>query len=516
MLRSIIRAAASLAVLLGAAPVLPQAVIGGEWRDDIARFARRLVESRLTPGLSVAVSLGDGVLYSGGFGAADAEAGRGVSDSTAFYIASSTKALTATAVVLAAARGEIDLDAPVTRYIPGLRWRPPLDPASITVKSLLAMTHGLDPGGPVVFRTAYTGEFTNGLLIDLLGGYGPSAKSGGFEYGNLGYNVLGLVLDPNNEEGWKDVVERDVLRPLGMASTNARLSRLDPGRIAYPHELVPGQGFRRIRLGKADANLHAAGGHFATAEDLARFVAAHASGGLLEGRRVFPEDPIASMHEKRADQDRTFGPFHRFGWGYGWDLGSWEGKTIIHRFGSFPGYRSHVSFDPHSQIGVVVLANADGPASPAVDLLATFVYDRLLGRPDLEPAYRERLDRLVREAETWEREEAASLAKRRARLAPLPHPLGDYAGTYEDPKLGRMVWQVVAAGLEVRMGIARSRAEVYDAAKNLLRVEITGGGAVAGFEFPGGGGPASTVSFQGARFVRVAARGGRSGRTPMF
>jgi hypothetical protein len=71
--------------------------------------------------------------------------------------------------------------------------------------------------------------------------------------------------------------------------------------------------------------------------------------------------------------------------------------------------------------------------------------------------------------------------------------------------LGRMVWQVVAAGLEVRMGIAGCRAEVYDAAKNLLRVELTGGGAVAGFEFPEGGGPASAVSFQGARFVRVKA-----------
>jgi len=505
MIRSIIRAAALLGFLGVGAPVFPQAVIGGEWRDDVAKYARSLVESRLTPGIAVAVSLGDAVLYSAGFGAADVDSGRGVGDSTVFYIASSTKALTATAVVLAAARGEIDLDAPVARYVPGLRWRPPLDPASITVKSLLAMTHGLDPGGPVVFRTAFTGEFTNALLIDLLGGYGPSAKGGGFEYGNLGYNILGLLLDPAREEGWKDIVERDVLSPLGMASTSARLSRLDPGRIAYPHALVPGQGFRRIRLGKADANLHAAGGHFATAEDLARFVAAHASGGLLEGRRVFPKGPIASTHEKRADQDRTFGPFHRFGWGYGWDLGSWEGKTIVHRFGSFPGYRSHMSFETDSRIGVVVLVNADGPASPAADLLAIYIYDRLLGRPDLEAAYRERLDGLVREAGTGEREEAAVLANRRARLAPLPHPLGDYAGTYEDPKLGRMVWQVVAAGLEVRMGIAGCRAEVYDAAKNLLRVELTGGGAVAGFEFPEGGGPASAVSFQGARFVRVKA-----------
>jgi CubicO group peptidase (beta-lactamase class C family) len=107
-------------------------VIGGEWREDVARFARLIVESRLAPGLGVAVSLGDWVLYGGGFGTADKDSGRGVDEKTAFYIASSTKALTATAVVLAADRVLIDLDAPVARYVPGLKWRPTLDPASIT------------------------------------------------------------------------------------------------------------------------------------------------------------------------------------------------------------------------------------------------------------------------------------------------------------------------------------------------------------------------------------------------
>ena len=79
-----------------------------------------------------------------------------------------------------------------------------------------------------------------------------------------------------------------------------------------------------------------------------------ASRGTLEGRRVFSEDVIASMHETHATQDREFGPFRRFGWGYGWDLGSWEGRTIVHRFGSFTGYRSHMSFEPATGIGVVV------------------------------------------------------------------------------------------------------------------------------------------------------------------
>ncbi len=488
--------------LLVPRPASAQATIGGEWRDDVDRFARSVVEAGLTPGMGVAVSQGDRVLYSNGFGVADRTSGRGVGEDTAFYIASSTKALTATAVVLLAERDEIDLDAPITRYLPELRFQAPLDADAVTVRSLLTMTHGIEDGGPVVVRTAFTGEFTADLLIELLAAYGPSEDGPVFNYGNLGYNILGMMLAPGTEHGWKDVVAREVLEPLGMASTTARLSDLDPDRVALPHAPVPGGGWSRFPLGKADANLHAAGGHLTTAGDLARFVAAHASGGVLEGRRALPEPAIATAHERHVPQARSFGPYRRVAWGYGWDIAEWEGKTIVQRFGAFSGYRSHMSFEPESGVGVVVLVNGDGPASPAADLVASYVYDRMLGRADLEEEYARRRAALEAEAAEQTEEMAAHLAERAARLAPLPHPLADYAGAFENPAYGRIDWLVVADGLEARMGVLQSRAEVFDAAANRLRIVI-GGGVIVTFEFPAGGGPATALTLQGERFERV-------------
>jgi CubicO group peptidase (beta-lactamase class C family) len=492
-----------LGLLLCSTPAGAQATIGGEWRDDVATYARRLVESGLAPGLAVAVSIGDWVVYSQGFGVADASSGRAVDDATAFYIASTTKALTATAVVLEAGKGRIDLDAPIDRYIPGLEFKAPMDAHRVTVKQFLTMTDGLEDGGPVLVRTAYTGDFTIPLLIRLLADYGPARGGTAFDYDNLPYNILGMVLDPKSEEGWKDVVQRDVLDPLRMTGTSARVSTLDPGRIAFPHVLVPGPRWRRTPLAKRDANMHAAGGHFATAGDLARFVAAHASGGLVDGRRVFPQAAIALTHAKHADQDRNYGPIHRFGWGYGWDLGTWQGRTIVHRFGGFTGYHSHASFEPGSQVGVVVLVNGDGPASAAADILATYIYDRLLGRADLAAEYDRQLSGLAARVVEGEQGIARHLAERAARMAPLTHPLEGFAGTYEHPKLGVMTWRVVAGGLEVRMGVAASRAEVFDATKDQLRVELVGGGSVATFDFPAGGGPAAAVTMNGERFPRV-------------
>jgi CubicO group peptidase (beta-lactamase class C family) len=205
--------------------------------------------------------------------------GRPVDDATAFYIASTTKALTATAVLLEVSKGAIGLTTTTAMSRPPIPR--PMDAHRVTVRQLLTMTDGLADGGPVVTRTAYTGDFTIPVLIRLLADYGPDPDGTAFSYDILPYNILGLALDPRSEEGWKDVVRRDVLDPLGMRETSARISTMDPARLALPHELTPGEGWRRAPLAKEDANQHAAGGHFATARDLARFVAAHASGGFL-------------------------------------------------------------------------------------------------------------------------------------------------------------------------------------------------------------------------------------------
>jgi hypothetical protein len=162
-----------------------------------------------------------------------------------------------------------------------------------------------------------------------------------------------------------------------------------------------------------------------------------------------------------------------------------------------------MSFEPATGIGVVVLTNGGGIASPAADLVATYVYDRLVGRAGVEAEYARRLTELEAERDAWQESQAGHLAELAARLAPLAHPLEHFAGTYESPKLGRIVWQEVAGGLEAQAGVAGSRAEVYDAANNQLRFDL-GGGTVATFEFPEGGGPATAVVIRRERFERVA------------
>ena len=104
----------------------------------------------LAPGMSVAVVRDTQVVYAKGFGWADVEARRPVTPETIFYIASTTKSFTGLAAVLLDEQGRIDLDAPLSRYLPTAKLQAPLDPDSITLRSLLSHTHGIDNEGPIV------------------------------------------------------------------------------------------------------------------------------------------------------------------------------------------------------------------------------------------------------------------------------------------------------------------------------------------------------------------------------
>jgi len=507
MTRTRLSLATLVCLALPAGLLQAQATPGGDWRADVRDYARRMTDEGRASGLGVAVVVGDRVVYSRGFGLADVDRGIPVDEGTRFYIASSSKALTATAVVALAEQGIIDLAAPVTAYLPDLEFGAGVDADRVTIHDLLSMTEGIGDAWPVIFRTAYTGDFTPEQLIGLLAGAGASEDGRAFDYSNLPYNILGLVLDAVDGEGleaggWKAPVRKTVLEPLGMRETTALVSSVEADRIAMPHAPGPSGRFERIHMAKGDTNLHAAGGHLASARSLARFLAVHVGGGTLEGRRIFAQSMIENIQMQQAPQDRTFAGYERDGWGYGWDRATWQGRRMLQRFGAFPGHYSHMSFLPEEGIGVVVLSN-DASGGQAAELVAHFIYDRLLGRGDLQSYYDARFEELTSIDEERARGHGQHLAERAERLAPLPHDLDAYAGTYRHEGFGTMHWQVVAGGLEVNMGVLHSRAEIFDASINALRVTPTGDGTVVVFHFDGEAETASRVKWNGVYFERT-------------
>ncbi|MDQ3997295.1 MAG: beta-lactamase family protein, partial [Gemmatimonadota bacterium] len=320
-------------------------------------------------------------IYMKGFGYADLESRRPVTPRTVFYVASTTKSFTGLAAAMLDRQGKISLDAPLSRYLPGVRLQSPLNPDSISIRSLLTHTHGI-AHGPVAYRLAYTGEYSgNAQLARLLAEHGPARGGRAFEYGNIGYNTAAIAIDSTLGESWKQWLDRLLFTPLGMSSTTAYVSRIPRERLAMPYRVEP-TGFARIPYGKTDANMQSAGGLVTTAEDMARWLEAHINGGRLDRRQVLPADAVAEAHRVLATTQRNQRGLTVVGYGLGWNIALMGGDTVLTHGGGFAGFQTHMSFMPQHQIGVVAMINTNGPLA---DMVAMEIYKTLLGRPGLVP-----------------------------------------------------------------------------------------------------------------------------------
>lgn len=451
----------------------------------ISEFHKALYPEQIAPGIVVVVVKDSRLILLKGFGYADIEAKRPATPQTAFYIASSTKSFFGLTAALLAHKGIIDLDAPLRRYLPGVKLQAPLSPDTIKLRNLLTHTHGIGDG-PVHFRMTLTGEGTRSELINLLAEHPPSKGGAEFRYTNLSYQVASLALESTLNQSWKETLQRNVLAPLGMKNTTAYISSLKREQLATPYMIADAGKYTRLYYGKADANMNAAGGLVTTGEDLARWLEVNINRGRIDGRQVFPAAVVAETHRWQADQDVQFSWVRRYGYGLGWNIGSYEGEQLIHHHGGFNGFYAHVSFMPRQRLGVAILTQEAVLGDVMAENVAQYIYDTLLELPGIKLRWQKRLAAAPGLAQKERERIVAERARRAARQKALPYPLEAYAGVYESREGGRMEWRVKDNKLEVSIGPLWSEAEIYDAAKNELRVELTpGSGQVIAFNFSG-------------------------------
>lgn len=500
---ALLLAAAGLAAAPRAVTAQPSRATPATIVEAVDRLAVRAVEAGLSSALGVAVTLDGRTLMTRGYGMADATAGIRADEQTLWYLASTSKSFTGFALSLMAERGELRLEAPITALLPRARWPAGFDASVLTLADFLAHTQGLS-GGAVVMQAAFVGQVPEARWPELLQ-YSEPLPSRTLAYNNLGYNVGAMVIDALRPEGWRRYMDAELFGPAGMRSTHARVSGLDPRRMARPHDLGADGRYTTATFFKVDATMNSAGGHLATLHDLARWTIVQMDSGRIDGRQVFPAGAVARSHALLArherEQSRRFAFFDREGWGAGWDLGSYEGERMVSRFGSYHSTRSHLSFLPAHRVGVVAMSTG-GAGSRVTDILAAMVYDLALGRPEAVSRAETRLGELVAELPQALAGLAASQATRAGRQSPpLSRGWDAYTGSFSHPGYGTIRFERVGEGLAFRWGALHGAVEIFNAAQDQLRFEVAGSGTVASFRF-GAGGPASSVVVNDVEFGR--------------
>jgi CubicO group peptidase (beta-lactamase class C family) len=281
------------------APRLPPAAL-----DAAEAAVRAELERRAFPGAALALGVGprtERLAGMGHVGWREAAAPVGA-DSTLYDLASVTKPVaTATAVLLLAQDGVIDLDEPVRRHLPEFEGQ---FKDQVTWRHLLTHTSGL-PGGANI-----RGEEPRERLRRILRTRIPEPPGRYVVYTDLGYVALWAAAERAAGEPLTRFLERRVWRPLGMTHT-AFLPGQECTLCAPTLRLSTGEPYRgrpndvlARRLGGIAGNA----GLFSTARDLGRFAAMLANGGELDGVRILrPEMARAMLTQQPGAGRRTLG-----------------------------------------------------------------------------------------------------------------------------------------------------------------------------------------------------------------
>lgn len=465
---------------------------------DIDAFAARVVRTiPEVPSVAVAV-VKNGKRHASAVGHADVERQLAATPKTGYYIASNTKAFTGLVAAILDERGQLDLDAPLATYLPEAAFSADIDAKRLTLRHLLAHTGPLD-NGPIVFRTAFSGEHTPELLVRLLGSSKP--RGAAFRYDNLGYVVAGLALQRVTGRTWQQLHDELVFRPLGMSGATALMSVAERRPLATPYEVRSSGRAESITYRKNDQMMHAAGGTVMSAEDVARWLEANLTGGRVGGRQAVSATGIAEIQRQQAAVEREHRPFAGTGYGFGWYRGSIGGDAVLFHGGGFEGWRSLFSLMPDRKLGVAVLANS-GVANAVNELIISYAYDRLLGKPNVESEHAEKLATMRGELDTQKARVAASAQQRAQRPWQLRHEHSAYVGRYEHPLFGTMTIEERDGKLYASIGAMRSVLEAYTEPET-ARVELNpGSGEVLRFAFTSGGPRPDALKFRDEVFAR--------------
>ena len=347
--------AAVAANLLGA-QTAPDSVAASARYAGVARTLDRFIRHEMTdkelPALSIALVDGQNVVWARGFGIANPKDSTPATARTVYRVGSVSKLFTDIGVMQLVERGVLDLDAPVSRYVPdfhpsGHR------AAAITLRQLMSHRSGLvrePPVGHYFDNSAPSLEATVRSLSDTRLVYAPGSRT---KYSNAGIAVVGLAVATAGQGRFPEYLAQNVLRPMGLEDSAFEPdSSIAPRTAQASMWTLDHRGFPAptFELGMAPA-----GSMYSTVLDLGRFMSVLFARGRTARGQVLS---AKSLEQMWTPQFAARGP--RTGFGLGFDISSLDGRRVVRHGGAIYGFATELAALPDDSVGVVVAITKDG------------------------------------------------------------------------------------------------------------------------------------------------------------
>jgi CubicO group peptidase (beta-lactamase class C family) len=347
----------------------------------VASVLQPFVDSHTLAGAVTLVASKDKVLALEAVGSADIASGKPMQTNDLFWIASMNKAFTAAALMILVDEGKVDVNAPISKYLPEFKdqWlaverdndhlllkRPP---APVTVKNILTHTSGM-PFSTLIEQPT----FDVIPLRDAVRSYAMAplqfAPGTKYQYSNAGINTAGRIIEVMSGMPYEKFLRERLLDPLGMSDTVFRPSEEQVARLAKSYKPNASKTgleettVTQLRYPLTDPSRvgFPAGGLFSTASDVGRFCQMLLNDGVFNGRQILSAQAVRQMTSSQTG-DVKLDDHDSSGYGFGLSVTKHDGGTKGLSAGSYGhggAYSTLMQVDPRRGLVMVLLVQHAG------------------------------------------------------------------------------------------------------------------------------------------------------------
>ncbi len=415
---------------------------------ELREFATRALQAYSIPGASLAIVQGGEIVHMEGFGVTEAGGGEPITPETRMMIGSIGKTMTSMLVANLVDDGLLAWDTPVVELLPRFALADDELTPTLTVRNLLCACIGV-PRRDLELAFNYDELSAEGVIeslraFEFFTGFGEV-----FQYSNqlvatAGYAAAAAAGATYGQlyEGYAAALHERVLEPIGMPATTVDFDAvLEAGDHAIPHQLDLNSGvyepmdmeYERLLLPVAPA-----GTHWSTAADMARYLqTVLAVGAAPDGERVASEENMLVTWEPQVQISATDD------YGLGWIVSDFHGLPMLSHGGNTLGFSSDMVFLPTADLGIIVLANAQGVnafTGGVASRLLELVYDLPTDTEAFTAFQIEQIDQVL----TEQRDQVVD-------RVPLADSLR-YFGAYTNPALGEVSLRIEEGQLMLDAG----------------------------------------------------------------
>lgn len=305
----------------------------------------KLVEKNV-PSITVAVAKNGAIVWEEGFGWADKENRVPADEHTLYSLASITKPITATGLMILKERGKLDLDKPVNDYLGEAKLKAWVgDQKDATVRRVANHSSGL----PLHCQFFYEDEpYSPPPFEETLRRYGNLVAAPGerYRYCNLGYGILDYVISRITGKSYPEFIREEVFLPLGMTNAYVNIGEEHEGR----HAIRYGVDGKPIPF--YDFDHRGASAVYSSAHELIRFSIFHLKNHHHDQKPILSDENIDEM------QHPTMKINGNTGYGIGWEISKQVGYKIVGHDGAMGGVATQLALVPSENLAVVVLCNS--------------------------------------------------------------------------------------------------------------------------------------------------------------